>query len=283
MKIFLKAFYKQSITLIQTIISIFSVLFFSKFTLRTNLKKYKRKFDYCFLVGNGPSLKKIIREEKGIFIGQDVFTVNLSYESSFFREIKPKNHIIADSGFWKPAEDDRMKGIQKRFKDYLLEVTWEMNLFVPYAGCEFVTKTLSANKKIAIIPYNHTPVNGYKCISHFFYRNNLGMPRASNVLNAAIFIALNVGYKKLYIYGADHSWLKDLFIDENNNLCSYQNHFYEDKKVPYIMAKGSLLEGLRGMIEALESYKLLDIYSKSVNSMVINKTDGSYIDIFDHE
>jgi hypothetical protein len=113
--------------------------------------------------------------------------------------------------------------------------------------------------------------------------NQTLLSNTANVLNAAIFVALNVGYKKLYLYGADHSWLKDLFVDQDNNICSYQNHFYDDNKIPYKMAKGSLKLGIQGIIDAFESYEILENYSKSINATIINKTQGSYIDIFKYE
>jgi len=158
-----------------------------------------------------------------------------------------------------------------------------MNLFVPNDGYQCILDLLSSNSKITLISYNRTPVSGFKSISYFLYKRNLGMPRPSNVLNAAIFVALNMGYKKVYLYGADHSWLKDLFIDEQNNLCCYQNHFYDDNVEILKMPKGSLSDGLMGIVGAFDSYKKLNEYAKQLDSRVINKTNGSYIDIFDHE
>ena len=286
MKRILKSAYNNSVLLMETVISLFSVFFFSRFFVKRNLREliYK-KHDHCYIITNGPSLKKVFEKEieKNIFAGQDIFTVNLFYQSTIFYEIKPANHIIADNAFWDVAWDSRIEGIQKTFKENLLRVTWDINLFVPFAGFSILKKILESNEKITLVPYNHTPVGGYKGIAHFLYRKNLGMPRPSNVLNAAIFMALNLGYKKIYIYGADHSWMKDLFVDENNNICCYENHFYDDVINPYKMPKGSLAEGLRGIVEAFESYKILNVYSKSIDSQIINKTKGSYIDVFDYE
>jgi hypothetical protein len=282
MKKILKTVYHNAVLFIQTLISILSVFFFSKFSFRRNFTALiKKNHNHCYLIANGPSLKQVFQNEKEIFEGQDVFTVNLFYETSFFYEMKPKNHIIADSGFWNPTDDPRLIEIHKNFKEKLLKVSWDMNFFVPYAGYAFIKDILKTNNKITIIPYNHTPVSGLKNISHFLYRNNLGMPIPTNVLNATIFIALNLGYKKLYLYGADHSWMKDLFIDEDNDICNYQNHFYDDEVIPYKMKKGSLGEGLKGIVDAFESYKLLEDYSQSIGSKIVNKTKGSYIDVFD--
>lgn len=284
MKHIMKTAYNIGSDFTQTLISVLSVLIFSKIFFRKNFQKLvNKKYNYCYLIANGPSLKDVFKDGAGVFELQDVFTVNLFYETHFFEKIKPKNHIIADNAFWLPAEDERIEGILERFEKHFLALSWEINLFVPYAGYKVISKKLEANKNVKVVPYNHTPVSGFKKISYFLYRNNLGMPRPANVLNAAIFLALNAGYKKLYLYGADHSWLEDLFVDENNNICSYQNHFYDEKKVPYKMAKGSLKAGIQGIVDAFASYDILNNYSKSINSRIINKTKGSYIDIFDYE
>jgi hypothetical protein len=283
MKEFLKSAFSNAVIFSETVISVLSVFFFSSFFGKKNLKEIpKNGNDKCFIITNGSSLRKVLENEKEIFIDQDVFTVNLFYQTSYFFEMKPSNHVITDNAFWDPPADERIEGIQKRFKEQLLKVTWEMNLFVPAHGIEIIKTILSLNKNITLIPYNMTPVSGIKSISHFLYRHNLGMPKPTNVLNAAIFLTLNMGYKTIYIYGADHSWIQDLFVDEDNDVCCFENHFYDNTRKPYKMPKGSLAEGLKSIVEAFESYKLLDIYSKTINARIINKTKGSFIDVFDH-
>lgn len=283
MKEFLKSTFSNAVILSETVISVLSVFFFSSFFGKKNLKEIpKNGNDKCFIITNGSSLRKVLESEIEIFLDQDLFTVNLFYQTSYFFEMKPSNHVIADNAFWDPTSDERLKGIQNNFKEQLLKVTWEMNLFVPSQGIEIIKKVLETNSNIKLIPYNMTPVSGIRSISHFLYRQNLGMPKPTNVLNAAIFLTLNMGYKKIYIYGADHSWIKDLFVDEENDVCCYENHFYDNIRRSYKLPKGSLAIGLKSIVEAFESYKLLDIYSKTINARIINKTKGSFIDVFDH-
>lgn len=283
MKKYVKLAFFGSVKFIETLISISSVVLFSSFSTARNFKRYKKnnKNTDCFIIGNGYSLRKVLNDEIEIFGDQDVFTVNLFYETIFFHRIKPPGHIIADEGFWQSTFDERILEVQKRFKENLLTVTWNMNLFVPYEGYMKLSKVLESNELIKIVPYNRTPVTGNAKISHFLYRKNLGMPKPSNVLNAAIFLGLNLGYKKIYLYGADHSWISDLFVDENNDICCYENHFYDNTRTSSKMSKGSLSLGLKSIVDAFESYKLLDIYAKRMNSRIINKTKGSFIDIFD--
>ncbi len=284
MKKFLKSAYSNTINLIQTLISVASVVLFSSFVAARKFKKLVKlsgEQNECYVMGNGASLKKVLEEEIEMFLGKDVFTVNLFYETPYFEKLKPKNHIIADGGFWEQTVDQRILGIQNRFKDCLMKVTWKMNLLLPYDGLDILGKVLKENQNITLIPYNRTPVSGYQSISHFLYKRNLGMPKPTNVLNAALFLSLNLGYNKVNLYGADHSWISDLFVDENNNVCCYDNHFYDQKRSYSVMARGSLAVGLQSIVEAFSSYELLEDYSKKLNVKIVNRTKGSFIDVFD--
>ncbi len=283
MKNLFKWAYNQTILFFKTLMSLVSVLFFSSFFAAFIHKKNNTDKKQCFVLGNGFSLKKVIDDDATIFNDKDVFVVNLFYETTFFDKIKPNNYIIADPAFWEFSNVERIIKIQSDFKKKLAAVSWDMNLFIPNDGFKILSKAFKANDKIKLIPYNRTPVDGYKLVSHFLYKNNFGMPRPTNVLNAAIFLTLNLGYKKINLYGADHSWISDLEVDENNNVCCFQNHFYDDKKELYKMPKGTLAVGLKGIVEAFESYELLEIYSKSINAHILNRTKGSFIDVFDHD
>ena len=59
----------------------------------------------------------------------------------------------------------------------------------------------------------------------------------------------------------------DLFVDEDNDVCCFENHFYDNTRKPYKLPKESLADGLRSIVEAFDSYKLLKEYSKSINSI----------------
>ena len=51
------------------------------------------------------------------------------------------------------------------------------------------------------------------------------MPFSQNVLVAAIYISLNLGYKNIYLLGADHSWAHDVSVNDDNQLCLNDRHF----------------------------------------------------------
>jgi hypothetical protein len=113
------------------------------------------------------------------------------------------------------------------------------------------------------------------------------MPRPHNVLIPSIMIALSLGFKKIFLFGADHSWLKDIWVDEENNVLLQQKHFYDiDKAKPRHMdylgkGKRKMHEVLIKFYHSFKGYFEIDAYGKNQGKTIYNCTPGSYIDAFD--
>ena len=56
------------------------------------------------------------------------------------------------------------------------------------------------------------------------------MPEDGTIANTAIYLALIEGYKEIELYGADHNMFLELGVNENNQLCSLDSHFYDQGK-----------------------------------------------------
>ena len=59
----------------------------------------------------------------------------------------------------------------------------------------------------------------------FRIQARLGYARPRNVMIGAIMGAMQEGFGKIYLAGADHSWTRTLSIDEDNNVCKYRRAF----------------------------------------------------------
>ena len=284
----LKFLFRFTSELFKTIVSSLSILIFSKFYPFRKLNKVlpiksERK---CFVIGNGPSFKEILDHDYKIFLNSEVFVVNLFCLNEYFEKIKPNNYVVADIGFWIDTNDERILEIQKSFKIRMNSITWEVNLFVPSdASIEFYN-SLVINKKLNVIKYNRTPVEGLKLFSHIFYKYNLGMPRPENVIVAAIFLAINSGNLKIDLYGIDFSSVETFFIDDDNNICVRPKHFYskKDEVLKYRHLKNDEFKiSLSSMASALDSYEKLNEYAINKNVTIINKTNPSYVEAFTKE
>jgi len=128
--------------------------------------------------------------------------------------------------------------------------------------------------------------------NHYFYRKNLAMPRVQNVLTASIFLAMNIGYKKIFVVGADHSWHESIAISDKNILYLKNTRFQDDKEkdfapffedpanetIPYRM-----YNLFRDLSKMFLSYMELERYSKSIKAKIYNASDKSYIDAFERK
>ena len=111
------------------------------------------------------------------------------------------------------------------------------------------------------------------------------MPRPRNVLNPSLMLALRMGFKHIYVAGADHTWTQTLSVTDDNQVVSIQPHFYkEDKKEEARQAtvyhKFPLYKLMYSFYVAFKSYFTIRRYAESINAEIINITPGSFIDAF---
>ena len=101
MKKIAKYLFNISLLFIDTLVSVLSVLLFSSFS---NIRKLKfipvKGVDKCLILTNGVSLKRVLDSGEVNFFECDIFTVNLFYETNYFFDLKPANHVVTDNAFW---------------------------------------------------------------------------------------------------------------------------------------------------------------------------------------
>lgn len=281
-----KKIYYFSINILESIVSLLSIILFSSFKYARRNSMVTCNLDTCYILGNGPSLKVALENNEIDYINKEVYVVNLFCLDEYFGKLKPNNYVIADSGFWKTTSDKRILDIQSVFKERIMKVDWKLNLYTPYEITNKFEDIIISNKYINLIKYNRTPVSGFKSFRHLVYKFNLGMPLPVNVLNVCIFCALNNSYKKILIYGADFSSIETFFVNEKNQIAVRPKHFYDknnNQVDAIIMKKGAFKNALLSMVKALDSYEKLEDYSISQGKVIINKTRASYIDVFNKE
>jgi len=281
--------------IIASLLTTFKVLLLSKFFL----KRIKNQSPYqdCVILGNGPSLKNFLKEDLSFLENKAVFCVNNFVRTHAYQIVKPNYYVIVAPDFW--AKEEKPGWKEERYKIFyeLVEKTeWELTLFVPALARKHQSwkNILSKNAKINIAYFNNTPVEGLTCLSHWYLRQWLGMPRPHNVLVGTLTLALNMGFKNCFITGADHSWLQEIIVSDDNKVYLSQKHFYDDylKSKTYTdearpMYVGStrkerrLHEILHKFYYSFRSYWELKEYAKAQKTNIYNLTPGSYIDAFD--
>lgn len=234
------------------------------------------------ILGNGPSLRKTIANDLDVLVGSDLMAVNFAANSPEFFRLRPKYYMLADRHFFNSlASDPNVRKLWENFS----RVSWPMTLLLPAQMRHFVKPLLMNAPEIKLWFFNLTPVEGFGWLKHLLFKSGMGMPRPRNVLIPAIMEGIRLGYKKIYLCGADHNWTKTLDVDSENFVVSIQPHFYEDNEEEYKRVretyKGLRLHDVLGsMTIAFRSYWEIASYAGKRGVEIINATPGSMIDAF---
>ena len=242
------------------------------------------KKERLIIMGNGPSLRDTIADHSEILRTADTLAVNFAANADTYRVLQPNLYVLADPHFFRTGTD----GISSdpnvvRLWDNIASTDWPIILYVPCkAG---LPEEIVKNGNITVKRYNLTPGEGLRGPVHWLYRHGFAMPRPRNVLIASIMVALREGYRDISIVGADHTWSRDLWVDDSNRVISVQKHFYKDndkefERVAQEYAGYHLHDILNSLTIAFRSYHQIADYAGSIGAKIINCTPGSFIDAF---
>lgn len=237
------------------------------------------------ILGNGPSLRKTIDEDFDWLVGNDLMTVNFAPNTPDFFDLRPRFHVLADGHFFKGiTTDDNVRRLWENLK----RVRWDLTLLIPSKFRHLVKALLIDAPHIKTLFFNMTPVEGSAAVSHFLFDMGLGMPRPRNVMVPSLMCGIWMGYSKIYLCGADHTWTKTLDVTPENIVVSVQPHFYKDNdkeetRVRETYRNIRLHEVLGSMATAFKSYCEISAYSRKKRVTILNATPGSMIDAFQRE
>ncbi|MFC2124714.1 hypothetical protein ACFLU5_07865 [Bacteroidota bacterium] len=278
---FLKNFFQVLETLIRVLIG-------SKYFLP--LPKHVKQSDQMIILGNGPSLTRELDEYNHYLSAKDLICVNNFPETDLFQEWKPVYYILAAPELWREKVDDNSKERSDHlFKTINEKTNWPLTMFIPWEAKKFSRwqSHIKSNKSINVTYFNNVPVEGWKWFRELLFKLNLGMPRPHNVFIPAILLSINMKYNRIYLLGADHSWLGEIRVNDNNEVLINQRHFYDQNKSEYKSmhklgtGKRNLSEVLHKFMTSFNSYYILNDYSKRFDCKILTSTKGSYIDAFD--
>lgn len=284
----IKSVYQSSTTrigqVVNTILSVVKIFAMSKRPAR--IEEFRLpKSAKCVVLGSGPSLKTTWlargREESTSYIAVNTFVF-----SEYFDQLQPEYYMILDPGMWLADAELTRKTLA------LLQqkTNWSMKLFVPFTASKtHFIQQLRTHKHLEVVCVNYVVFKGFTGAAHYFFRRNLAMPQSQNVLVAALFLACNLGYKKIELWGADHDWHKSLHVDCHNVVCVKQVHFYErEEEVKYVpFFKGLHVKETFRMDEiffawakVFYGYHVVRNYAESRGAIIQNATPDSFVDAF---
>ncbi|MDE7419145.1 MAG: hypothetical protein K2N35_02935 [Muribaculaceae bacterium] len=242
------------------------------------------KNELLIIMGNGPSLRETIANHSDLLKMSKTLAVNFAANADSYFELKPDIYVLADPHFFRVGEDGLSSDPNvRRLWENIAKTEWNMALYLPCKAK--IPDSIKHNTCIKIKRYNLTPGEGLEAPVHWLYRKGLAMPRPRNVLIASIMIALREGYRDIYIVGADHTWSRDLWVDDKNRVISVQKHFYKDndkefERVAQEYAGYHLHDILNSLTIAFRSYHQIAEYARKIGAKITNCTPGSFIDAF---
>ena len=286
MKEYLKKLYVGTGKLFDTIASLLSVILFSSLKSNAHFKKQRKmrkEGETCHILCNGPSLSQFLDELHTDL--NNVYVVNFFATTDQYEKIKPNNYIILDNVvIGKPSVSDDTKQMVLNLYNTIAKVTtWPLTFYYPSSGIKEYPDILRKNKNISVVIFNMTPIAGLKSVNYWLFKNSMGMPWPQNISNAAVFCALNSGYKKIYLYGVEHSWLKSFEVHpETHKVYMNDGHFYEKENIRWF-EKGEYCQSVKNIHRALQSHFELRDYADYLGAKVINKTATSYIEAYEFD
>lgn len=246
-------------------------------TIRTHAAENER----IIILGNGPSLADTIKNDLSKLQSSPSLAVNFAANAEEFQMLAPRYYVLADPHFFTGVDDPNAKRLHENIN---CKVNWKMTLFVP-SNFKNATAWLN-NRNVDVEYFNPVGTEGFKWLTDMAYRTGRGMPRPRNVMIPAIMIAILLGYKEIYLAGADHSWMKTLSVDEQNRVISVQPHFYKDndeetERVTTTYMNYRLHDIVNSFYVAFKAYHEIAAYANRHGINIYNATPGSFIDAFE--
>lgn len=227
------------------------------------------------ILGNGKSLS----DDLALFASNeqiDYMVVNRHVLSDSYKVIKPRYYTLADDYFYTMPEG---YSILQHINE---DTQWDMFLFVPNEEkARKAMKQYVTNQHIKVVHYNAGTYEGFDCMRRYMENHNLSMPMSQNVVVASVYIAICLLYPEIELYGVEHSWTRNLSVNEDNEVCLDNPHFYDGKGIKVQTRMGwNLHVTLNKYARMFESYWELKALAGKRKVRIINKTKDSFIDAF---
>jgi len=225
------------------------------------LRNSSANVDRCFILATGPSINDI---NVSLLKGELCISVSNFFVHPLFNEIKPKYHIFAESH--PPITEEQYVNW---LKDAEGRITYTAN-FIVSANDSFLLdkyKVLTKHKTYYYLSGGTYPVDFTS-----------GLPEIQTVVHIAIYLAMYIGVKEIYLVGVDNTlnFQKNSFV-----------HFYK-KEEHKMVANGyreweissDLEDEFLAMARLWKIYKSIKKNADLMNHKIINLTYNSSLDMF---
>lgn len=237
----------------------------------------------CFIVGNGPSLNKLDLTKLNKEI---VFTVNeIISNSSIYENLNSDFHILIDPYYFNLSSElpediatiERLKRINYTNKKPICITSYE-------GKNAFEKNGLDKILDLYYVFQHRYITESYKST----IKMDRNMPSSLNVIQAAIFSAMYMGFKKIYLIGCDMTFIflsiESNIEGNNNKLKNFHAYKYSENQIKSIKAFCSKRDNEFNLYELAKTFsifKRIKKYADKHHIEIVNATAGGALDVFD--
>lgn len=229
----------------------------------------------CFILGNGPSLAN---ENLELLENQKIFTVNQIARNKNFNILDPVCHFWVDPNFFRlNLEKEEDMELLKMMK-LIPEKKEKALCFYPIYYKELIEKMGLSNEKVRYLAPELRVEESMKFpVDLSRYTPNFG-----TVVQHAIYTAIFMGFKKIYLLGCDStgimSTINALLHDENNTY-SYDVSKNEKRRMETMVENSSITAYAYSYYMMLEGFEILNKYCIENGIELVNLSSSSVLDM----
>lgn len=229
----------------------------------------------CFILGNGPSLKKV---DFDLLSEEYVFTVNQIARNENFSKLKTNYHFWADPAFFNINEN---KPEDLELLNYMKKIKGDNNpiSFFPIEQHNFIKK--HKLDETINVKYFSSKIKFYKGYKDDIDFTKL-IPGFGTVVQWAIIMAIYMGFKEIYLLGCDNTGIinniKSFMKQNDDKDYAYKMTNNEKKRMENMVRQKDLKSYVKAYLSIIEGYEFLYEYTKRRDISLINCTIPSAID-----
>ena len=207
-----------------------------------------------YIIANGPSVATV---DRGLFRGEKVITMNNFHRADWKHEVESVAHCFGEPpgtpGWLEPAE--------------CINGTSSASYWVNAAAYGHF-KGIHPDKKLYYVLAGIEPsVWGKRSVD----LTGLGLGFQTTA-QLAIEVALFMGFKEIRLLGFDHDWLASP---------QFSKHFYSNERDPEdALGTFPYYDIIKSSLRMWEGYYALERAAASHGALIVNMTDGSFLDVF---
>lgn len=240
------------------------------------LKREEEKTEPIHVIMNGPSLNDsnfFVKSHPGKILMANKM---ICYLDNY--DMIPDYYCLADPGFAESSRKDAAKTIDllKGYKENLV-------LFVSSGFPKSFLNQFKCETRMV----NATQLPQYYSTSFMTKEltKNRASPRFIDVAVLGVYVALQLGYKEIYLHGCDMNSLRTAQVDVDNRWTYYNDYSYEKSEgtTKLIEACGheySLEYCLECDVLAYKNLRILRRYADECGADIVNMSPNSWVECF---